>query len=66
MLDQHKLAGYRMAIKKVKECGYPLTKDRIWDQYVTIAMGSGIRSLLEKHRIDDYLSYLEQEARSAQ
>ena len=61
MLDQDKLACYRIAIKKVKERGYPLTKDRIWDQYVNIALYSGIRDLLSKHRIEPYLDYLRQE-----
>ena len=60
-LDPEILEAYRVAIKKVKQAGYPLTKDRIWDQYVTIAMGSGWRKLLEKHRTEDYLEVLEEE-----
>lgn len=54
-LDPDKLAMYQLALKKVKQLGYPVTKDRIWDQYVALSMGSGIPSLLSKHKSDLYL-----------
>lgn len=57
-LDQDKLEMYRLAIKKVKEAGYELTKDRIWDQYVTICMGTGMGCCLSKHKIEPYLREL--------
>lgn len=57
-LDQDKLALYQIAIKRVKEAGYPLTRDRIWDQYVSIAMRSGMRGLVDRHWIEDYLDEL--------
>lgn len=60
-LDPDILEGYRLAIKKTRQAGYPLTKDRIWDQYVAMAMASGMRTLLQKHRIEDYLVYLQEE-----
>ena len=45
-LDQNKLNIYRIAMRRVQEAGYPLTKDRLWDEYVTIAIQSGMRGLL--------------------
>lgn len=57
-LDQNKLDVYRIAARRVQKAGYPLTKDRLWDEYVTIAMQSGMRGLLDKHRIEPYLELL--------
>ncbi len=54
-LDCDKLAIYQMALKSVRKAGYPETKDRIWDAYCCIAMGSGIKGLMDKHKIEPYL-----------
>ena len=55
-LDCNKLAMYQMALKSVRKAGYPETKDRVWDAYVALSIGSGIRGLLDKHKIEPYLS----------
>ena len=57
-LDQDRLDVYRIAARRVQKAGYQLTKDRLWDEYVTLAMQSGMRGLLDKHRIEPYLRAL--------
>lgn len=48
---------YRLSARKVAEAGYPTTKDRIWDMFVSI----GIRhypELLKPHRSQIYFEQL--------
>jgi len=52
---------YRLSARKVAEAGHPATKDRIWDQFVSIAVRSGLRELLKPHKSDLYLSQLRKE-----
>ena len=52
---------YKLALKKVKEAGYPVTRDRVWDQFVSIAVRSGLRELLEPHKSDPYFEQLRKE-----
>ena len=47
---------YRLSARKVAEAGYPVTRDRVWDQFVSIAVRSGLRELLKPHRSQIYLS----------
>ncbi len=43
---------YKLALKKVREAGYKLTKDRVWDQYVALVMSCQLpRYFLEKHSL---------------
>lgn len=51
---------YRLSARKVAEAGYPATKDRIWDMFVSI----GIRhypELLKPHKSDPYFEQLRKE-----
>lgn len=57
-LDQDKLDVYCMAARRVQRAGYQLTKDRLWDEYVSVALQSGMRGLLDPHRIEPYFSFL--------
>ena len=52
---------YRLSARKVAEAGYPTTKDRIWDQFVSIAVRSGLRELLKPHKSDPYFEQLRKE-----
>jgi len=52
---------YRLSARKVAEAGYPATKDRIWDQFVSIAVRSGLRELLKPHKSDPYFEQLKKE-----
>lgn len=54
-LDSDRLQMYRLAIKKVREAGYPVTKDRIWDQFVSLCVSTGMGYCLAKHKIEPYL-----------
>ena len=63
-MDDHddRLELYKLALKKVREAGYKPTKDRIWDQYVSIAMRQSLpRYFLEKHSFEKYWQMLEKE-----
>ena len=61
MMHDDRMELYRLSARKVAEAGYPATKDRIWDQFVSIAVRSGLRELLEPHKSDPYLSQLRKE-----
>lgn len=54
---------YKLALKKVREAGYKPTKDRVWDQYVALAVSYQLpRYFLEKHDFERYWRMLEKEA----
>ena len=52
---------YRLSARKVAEAGYPVTRDRVWDQFVSIAVRSGLRELLKPHKSDPYFEQLRKE-----
>ena len=49
---------YKLALKKVKEAGYPVTKNRVWDQFVSIAFRCGLRECLKPHDSEPYFQRL--------
>lgn len=57
-LDTDRLEMYKLAAKKCREQGFPLTKDRIWDQYVSISIRSGMNDLLKPHKSEPYFEEL--------
>jgi len=57
-IDLDILEMYKLAAKKTKESGYPLTKDRIWDQYVSISFRAGMKQLLRPHKKEPYFEEL--------
>jgi len=54
-LDIDTLELYKLAAKKCKEHGYPLTKDRIWDHVCSIGVRAGI---MKKHKSRPYFEEL--------
>lgn len=63
-VDDHddRLELYKLALKKVREAGYETTKDRVWDQYVSLAMRHcGTGYFLKKHDFEKYWQILEKE-----
>ena len=53
---------YRLSARKVAEAGYPTTKDRIWDMFVSIAIRHyPDPELLKPHRSQIYFEQLRKE-----
>lgn len=55
-----RLEMYKLAAKRCKEQGYPLTKDRIWDQVVALSIRAGMKHILEPHNAKPYFEELKQ------
>ena len=52
---------YKLALKKVREAGYAPTRDRVWDQYVTLAVKHNLpKYFLEKHDFETYWEALKE------
>lgn len=52
---------YKMAVKKVSELGFDMTKDRVWDQFVNLCISYGMKSCLEPHKFQPYWERLQAE-----
>jgi len=51
---------YRLAARKVKETGYPVTKDRVWDMFVSISI-KHYPECLKPHNSKIYFEALKKE-----